>query len=123
VRGIFQPKPGVLYIATEKGLNVLDIPTKKFSAYQHRSNDPYSISDDAVYTIFKDNKNGIWSGTFFGGVNYHNEDLPAFEYYYSSGGRNSLSGNAVSAFLESGKDNFWIGTEPQEIIILRVIEI
>lgn len=111
VRGIFQPKPGVLYIATEKGLNVLDIPTKKFSAYQHRSNDPYSISDDAVYTIFKDNKNGIWSGTFFGGVNYHNDDLPAFEYYYSSGGRNSLPGNAVSAFLESGKDNFWIGTE------------
>ncbi|WP_407430534.1 two-component regulator propeller domain-containing protein [Arcticibacter sp.] len=111
VRGIFQPKPGVLYIATEKGLNVLDISTKKFTAYQHRSNDPYSISDDAVYTVFKDNKNGIWSGTFFGGVNYHNEDLPAFEYYYSSGGQNSLSGNAVSAFLESGKDNFWIGTE------------
>lgn len=111
VRGIFQPRAGILYVATEKGLNVLDISTGQFTAYQHHSNDPYSISDDAVYTIFKDKMNGIWSGTFFGGVNYHNEDLPAFEYYYSSGGRNSLSGNAVSAFLESDKDHFWIGTE------------
>jgi len=111
VRGIFQPKRGVLYLATEKGLNVLDISTGRFTSYQHRSNDPYSISDDAVYTIFKDKKGGIWSGTFFGGLNYHNENVPAFEYYYSSGGRNSLSGNAVSAFLEDGENRFWVGTE------------
>lgn len=111
VRGIFQPRKGVLYLATEKGLNILDISTGRFRSYQHESNDPYSISDDAVYTIFKDNKGGVWSGTFFGGLNYHSENVPAFEYYYSSGGRNSLSGNAVSAFLEDDNNRFWIGTE------------
>ena len=111
VRSIYQPKTGILYLATEKGLNVYDIEKDQFTAYQNENNDPFSISDDAVYTIFKDKEGGIWSGTYFGGLNYFHEKGSDFEYYYPSGVNNSLSGNAVSAFLETGSGNFWIGTE------------
>jgi signal transduction histidine kinase/ligand-binding sensor domain-containing protein/AraC-like DNA-binding protein len=111
VRSIYQPKPGLLYLGTEKGLNVLDLKTRQFTAYQNKNNDPLSLSDDAVYKIFKDNEGGIWAGTYFGGLNYYNEKSSGFEYYYPTGVSNSLSGNAVSAFLEVSPQRFLIGTE------------
>lgn len=111
VRSIYQPKPGLLYLATEKGLNIFDIKSNKFVNYQNKNNDPYSLSDDAVYRVFKDKEGGIWVGTYFGGLNYYHEKALGLEYYYPSGVSNSLSGNAVSAFLETRNGNFWIGTE------------
>lgn len=111
VRNIYQPKPGLLYLATEKGLNIFDVKNNKFVNYQNKNNDPYSLSDDAVYTVFKDKEGGIWVGTYFGGLNYYHEKALGLEYYYPSGVSNSLSGNAVSAFLETKNGQFWIGTE------------
>jgi signal transduction histidine kinase/ligand-binding sensor domain-containing protein/CheY-like chemotaxis protein/predicted DNA-binding transcriptional regulator AlpA len=111
VRSIYQPKPDLLYLATEKGLNIFDIKNNKFVSYQNKNNDPYSLSDDAVYTVFKDKEGGIWVGTYFGGLNYYHEKALGLEYYYPSGVSNSLSGNAVSAFLETKRGEFWIGTE------------
>ena len=49
---------------------------------QHSLYDPYSLSDNAVYTIFKDSEEGIWVGTFFGGVNYLPLRKAEFTKYY-----------------------------------------
>ena len=59
VRAIYQPDKDKLYIGTEKGLNVL-IKQDKFTSYTNNSNDPYSISDNAVYSIYPDKEGGIW---------------------------------------------------------------
>jgi signal transduction histidine kinase/ligand-binding sensor domain-containing protein/DNA-binding response OmpR family regulator len=111
VRTIFQPSPDKVYIGTEKGLNILDIPTQRFTGYTNKSNDPFSISDNAVYAIHPDKEGGIWVGTYFGGVNYFPGKGSNFELYYATGESNSLSGNAVSSFLEDKPGYFWIGTE------------
>ena len=111
VRALCQVSPDKIYVGTEKGLNVLDIATDKFVAYTNQSNDPFSISDNAVYSIFPDKGGTMWVGTFFGGANYFNEKSSAFELYYPTGGQNSLSGRAVSCFLEDEPGKFWVGTE------------
>lgn len=111
VRAIYQPSPDKLYIGTEKGLNVLNLSNNKFSSYVKKTNDPFSLSDNAIYTICADREGGIWLGTFFGGANYLQEKSSGFELYYPTGERNSLSGNAVSAFLEDKPGMFWVGTE------------
>ena len=111
VRALYQPSPDKLYIGTEKGLNILDIPKQTFTAFTHKNNDPRSISDNAVYSIFPDKEGGIWVGTFFGGLNYFPKKGSGFELYYATGDRNSLSGNAVSCFLEDSPGQFYIGTE------------
>lgn len=111
VRAIYQPRPGKLYIGTEKGLNILDIPTQTFRHFTNKNNDPRSISDDAVYSIFEDREGGIWLGTYFGGVNYFHGQDTNFELYYPTEEKNTLSGNAVSAFLEDGPGKVWVGTE------------
>lgn len=111
VRAIYQPTPDKLYIGTEKGLNILDIPTQTFRHFTNRNNDPQSISDDAVYSIFEDKEGGIWLGTYFGGANYFHRQDTNFELYYPTEEKNNLSGNAVSAFLEAGPGEVWVGTE------------
>lgn len=111
VRALCQVAPDKIYVGTEKGLNVLDLATDRFIAYTNQGNDPFSISDNAVYSIFPDRAGTMWVGTFFGGVNYFNEKGPAFEMYYPTGDAHSLSGRAVSCFLEDRPGMLWVGTE------------
>ncbi|MCD2423033.1 response regulator [Niabella pedocola] len=111
VRAIYQPMPGQVYVATEKGLNVLNTATGTFTNYKNDRGDPYTISDNAIYSIYEDRQGGIWVGTYFGGVNYFSPGDASFELYYPNGSADGLSGSAVSCFLEDRPGNFWVGTE------------
>ncbi len=111
VRALYQPTSGKLYLGTEKGLDVWDERSQKFTSHTYKPSDPNSISDNSVYTIFPDREGGVWVGTFFGGLNYFPEKALGFELYYATGEKGTLSGNAVSCFLEDGPGRFWIGTE------------
>ncbi len=111
IRDIYQFEKRNIYFATEKGLNILDTKSGTFKSYQNQNDDLYSISDDAVYTLYKDKEGGFWIGTYFGGLNYYNEKFSNLEYYYPSGASNSLVGNAVSAFLKTSNNKIWVGTE------------
>lgn len=111
VRTVYQPSPDKLYVGTEKGLGVLDLKTERFTTYQKQLNDPYGISDNAVYAIYPDREGNVWVGTFFGGVDYFQDNGYQFELYYPKAHANSLSGSAVSCFLEDQPGKFWIGTE------------
>ncbi|MBO9202928.1 MULTISPECIES: hybrid sensor histidine kinase/response regulator transcription factor [Niastella] len=111
VRSICQASPGIVYIGTEKGLNVLNEATGNIASCTNDPADPLSISDNSVYSIYPDRTGIVWVGTFFGGVSYFKEKGSAFELYYPTGNANSLSGRAVSCFLEDAPGKFWIGTE------------
>ena len=74
-------------------------------------NNPYSISDNAVYTFCKDKEGGIWAGTYFGGINYYPKHSLTFQKYFPEKGANSLSGNVVREIHEDMYGNLWIGTE------------
>lgn len=111
VRVICQYTPDKLYIGTEKGLSIFNITTDSFETYTTKSNDPLSISDNAVYAIYRDSQGIFWIGTYFGGVNYFQGKKENFELYYPTGETNSLTGKAVSCFLEDKPGKFWVGTE------------
>ena len=99
------------WIATESGIFQYNIVTGKYNQLTKNYNDPYSLSDNAVYTLCKDREGGIWAGTYFGGVNYHPGPYMSFEKYFPQEGINTLRGNAVREICPDGKGNLWIGTE------------
>jgi len=111
IRALCQVAPDKIYVGTEKGLNVLDLATDRFTAYTNKADDPFSISDNAIYSIFPDRAGTMWVGTFFGGASYFNEKGAAFDLYYPTGEPSALSGRAVSCFLEDGPGKLWVGTE------------
>lgn len=100
-----------LWIGTESGIYILNTETKEVSNLRNNYSIPYSLSDNAIYSLFKDKDNGIWIGTYFGGVNYYPNQLPSFDVFYSINNINSISGNRVREFCNAEDGKIWIGTE------------
>lgn len=111
VRDFIQYKDSEYWIATESGIFIYDLKSRQSINLQKKYNDPYSISDNAIYTFCKDQEGGIWAGTYFGGVNYFPRQYTSFEKFFPRPGENSLSGNAVREICPDHYGNLWIGTE------------
>ena len=99
------------WIATESGIFVYNMEKETFINLKKNYNDPYAISDNAVYTLYKDHEGGIWAGTYFGGINYYPKRNGAFKKYFPVNSDHSLSGNAVREICQDQYGNLWIGTE------------
>lgn len=99
------------WIATESGIFIYNLATGRFTNLRKRYNNPYSISDNAVYALCADSEGGIWAGTYFGGVNYYPKQYVSFEKFFPKSDENSISGNAVREIRKDHYGNLWIGTE------------
>jgi signal transduction histidine kinase/ligand-binding sensor domain-containing protein len=99
------------WVATESGIYIYNLDNNTSLHLKKRGGDPYSIADNAVYTVCKDNQGSMWVGTFFGGLNYYSKENARFEKYYPLQGTNSISGDAVREISSDNKGNLWIGTE------------
>jgi len=111
VRDILQNKKDEFWLATESGVFIYNQATKAITNLKKNYHDPYSISDNAVYTLCKDREGGLWAGTFFGGMNYYVEQHAIFQKYFPDYSKTTISGNAVREMVKDQYGNFWIGTE------------
>lgn len=99
------------WIATESGVFIFNKKSSEWVNLKKNYNDPYSLSDNAVYTLCRDKEGGVWAGTFFGGANYFPQQYTSFKKYFPQYGINSISGNAVREICQDPYGNLWIGTE------------
>lgn len=111
VRNFVQTSADECWIATESGIFIYNTNNGHVTNLQKKYNDPYSISDNAVYCFVKDKEGSIWAGTYFGGVNYYPRQNTAFKKFFPRLGENSLSGNVVREIHQDNAGNLWIGTE------------
>ncbi len=111
IRDFLQSSPNEYWIATESGIFIYNDQTGKILNLKKHYNNPYSISDNAIYTLCKDKEGGIWSGTYFGGINYYPKQYYSFEKYFPDYSKNAISGNAVREICEDMNGKLWIGTE------------
>mgnify|MGYP002959353841 CR=1 FL=1 len=99
-----------LWIGTESGLYIYNLHTAKIIHLQNVNGDPYSISDNAIYSILKDREGGMWIGTYFGGVNYYPRQYTYFDKVYPQKESNKM-GKRVREFCAAHDGTLWIGTE------------
>jgi len=111
VRDILQYSADEFWLATESGIFILNINTGQATNLHKKFLDPYSLSDNAVYSLCKDSEGGVWAGTFFGGVNYYSKQYSSFQKYYPDNSKNSISGSAPREICQDPYNNIWIGTE------------
>lgn len=115
VRDIAKANNEEYWVATESGIYIYNLAENTSINLHKRTGDPYSISDNAVYTICKDSNGGMWAGTFFGGISYYSKEASKFEKYYPIPDVNSISGTAVREICSDQMGNIWIGTEDNGI--------
>jgi ligand-binding sensor domain-containing protein len=110
VNDFIQTTPNEVWIASESGLFTYNIDKDTCILINNRPHDPYSLSTNHLYTIYKDKENGIWIGTYSGGINYYSPYQP-FRKYYAYPGDNNLKGDIIHDIVTDQYDNLWIATE------------
>lgn len=110
VRDFVKYNDNEYWIATESGLFMYNVSKGTFTNIKKHYNDPYSLSDNAIYILYKDIEGGIWAGTYFGGLNYYPKQHSLFNKYYPAE-KNTLQGNVVREICKDMYGNLWLGTE------------
>ena len=100
-----------LWVGAESGLYIYKLTTDKVTHLTvPNQDDSYALSDNAIYSLCRDKENGMWIGSYFGGVNYYPYQWTYFEKFYP---RDDLRyfGRRVREICESNDGTLWIGTE------------
>lgn len=104
-RELLMASDNELWIGAESGLYIYNLRLGKFVHLRSSINDPYSLSDNAIYSLCKDREGGIWIGSYFGGVNYYPRFYTNFEKYYPKGTENGLQGKRVREFCQDNQES------------------
>ena len=92
------------------GLKRFDPHTGKSTVYMHDPNNPASLSNDKVQSIYRDNTGNLWIGTA-GGLNRLDEKTGRFIHYLNDQkNSNSISGNIIWSIYQDSHGTLWIGT-------------
>ncbi|HEY9256722.1 ligand-binding sensor domain-containing protein, partial [Chitinophaga sp.] len=110
---VVQDNNGLIWVGTDHGgITLIDKKNGYTSSYLlNNPNDPKSISQNSITTIYKDDQDVIWLGTYKQGVNYYNSNIVQFPYYHHrESDAKSLQFDDVNRFVEDRAGNIWIGT-------------
>lgn len=111
VRSLYPYSDKELWIGTETGIYIYDMETDACNHITNILSDPFSISDNAIYSLYKDREGGMWIGSYFGGVNYYPKQTTVFEKYYPTNDSKTLQGQRVREICKGKNNILWIGTE------------
>lgn len=111
VRDIVKQSEHTYWAGTESGIYIYDDQSGKITHLKKQYDNGYTLSDNAVYSLCRDKEGGIWSCTYFGGVNYYSGQHSIFTKYFPMQYTNAISGSDVREIKKDQYGNLWIGTE------------
>ncbi len=92
------------------GLKRENKATGEITEFKNDPDDPSSLSDNKVYSVFKDRSGTIWVGTFQG-LDRYDPSTGGFKHFRNDpDDPNSLSDNWVWPVFEDSHGNLWVGT-------------
>jgi serine phosphatase RsbU (regulator of sigma subunit)/ligand-binding sensor domain-containing protein len=113
VNAFFEDSDGVRWtggMSAGTGLKRTDKKTGKEIIFRHEASNPLSLSDDKVYSVYRDRSENLWVGTF-GGLDKLDEKTGTFIHYKNKpGDPNSLSDNWIWPIYEDTQGYLWFGT-------------
>lgn len=111
VRDITKGENDDYWIGTESGIYIYNKAANTSRNLRKEPGNNYSLADNAVYAVCRDNNGGMWAGTFFGGVSYYSKENARFKKFLPLHNGNSISGEVVREICSDRTGNLWIGTE------------
>ncbi len=98
-------------IGSDDGLVQYDRTTNQWRMLSEVENPARRTAERFVYGIMRDREDGLWIGTYYGGVGY----IPSsamrnrFDMYFPTQG--GLQGSVVSRFAEDSRHRIWIASD------------
>ncbi|NOX19262.1 MAG: hypothetical protein GXO87_13395 [Chlorobi bacterium] len=107
---IIQDSKGFMWFGTLNGLYKYD--GYNFTVYKNEPDNPHSLSDDNISSLFEDKAGNLWIGTGDGGLNRFNQRKNQFIHYLpDSADTFSISDNRIMVICEDQTGALWIGTQ------------
>jgi ligand-binding sensor domain-containing protein len=105
---ITQDKYGLIWIATEDGLNRFD--GYKVERYRYERGNKNSLPNNMVQSLFTDSHGIVWIGTAKGLAYYDYQSNSFRSFFYSDKDENSLPSDVIFVINEDVYSILWIGT-------------
>ena len=110
-QNLLEDASGVLWIATQKGLNRYNKDSNTFTHYLNDTAKDTSISHNVISAIYEDRSNVLWIGTQ-GGLNRFDKENGTFTLYlHDPDDPASISGDRVMSIFEDNEGMLWLGIE------------
>ena len=106
---IYKSHTGYIYISTTDGLYLYDKKNNTYYAYKYEKYNPYGLSSLGITTVFEDEQDNIWVGTYQGGVNLAASEK-AFHNYNNFSHDFSLDLLNINSILEDSNGRLWLGS-------------
>ena len=117
VRAITQDNNDVLWVGTRKGLDKMLIDQEKFEHYESGSERMQQLSNESVWSLYKDSQGTIWIGTYFGGVNFFNPEIDFYNFHdLRKGEFFNKAFPVISDIHEDGRGGLFLCTEGEGLL-------
>ncbi len=97
-----------LWVGTSNGIFLIDLTTMEETHLTEDPSNPYSLSDNLIYTIYRSPDNDVWVGTYFGGVDYMQRSRFMFTV---CGIQSNLLHKRLRNMAFAPDGRLWIGSE------------
>ena len=108
VHCIFQDSLGFIWITSPYGLARYD--GNEYLIFQHQEQDPLSLIDNYLFSVFEDSKQNLWITTDKGLDLLHKKTGRFIHYQHNPKNPNSLPSNNLRTITEDKDGYLWIGT-------------
>jgi signal transduction histidine kinase/ligand-binding sensor domain-containing protein/DNA-binding response OmpR family regulator len=111
INTIYCDSTGNVWVGTEKGgINTFNVYQKPFGFYANNPNDPNSLNENTINSVFKENGH-LWIGTAGGGLNSVDLTTGNFKHYkYNALNNQTISSDYITSLLRGPDGNLWIGS-------------
>jgi len=112
VRDILEDRDGLVWIATQNGLNCFDPQTRTFYKHFYELGDTSSINDNVINVLYEDSQGSLWVGSN-AGINKKTkvvaEDGSVEVRFKAYPDQENISDEIITNILEDGTGKLWIG--------------
>lgn len=99
------------WLGTETGIFIYTFGAGFTGHLQKEYDVPYSLSDNAVHMLYLDREDGVWAGSFFGGLHYLSAHNDVFRRFIPRDSEGHIVGSVVREMVPDRKGNLYVGLE------------
>ena len=99
------------WIGTVDGLHIIHPKEGSFVKLNNQPNDPTSLSDNSILSLFVDKSGTFWIGTFYGGINTYNPLSKQFHTFTVNEKGPGSRFKVASQLVKNAAGDIWLATD------------
>jgi signal transduction histidine kinase/DNA-binding response OmpR family regulator/ligand-binding sensor domain-containing protein len=118
VYSILKYEKSKYWVATLDGLSALDLSPGTSKSNNTQTSASFYLKQNAIVSLFVDDNQFLWAGSYFGGVYYSNLSSSIYKKYKFQNQNDTSLLPIVGEMVSDTNNNLWIGTEGGGLLYL-----